>query len=858
MLPEVSTALRPPATVWQASGLHRVATPSLSPGVRASVKSKSILQRLPRAALLILWSLAIGHWSSLPAHAVAPRLTNLLPPGGQRGTEVEVRFTGQRLDDTKEIVFYAPGIAVVSMDVSTNRLKAMLKIAPDCRLGEHTMRLRTATGVSEVRTFWVSAFTNLAEVEPNTEPTKAQPVPLNVTINGSITSDDLDYFAVTAGKGQRLTAEIEGMRLGRGAFDPYLAIQDKEGRLLSEAKDSALGLQDAIASVIAPEAGDYIVLVRDTAFGGRDDYHYRLHVGTFPRPTAVYPIAAQVGSTVRATFLGDVKGEFEQEIKLPDMPQEKFGVFARFRDNRGPADQTSSLETRNSKLETSQSLLTSAATRDEPGAPSPNWMRVTKFPTAIEAEPNDSRERTGEAHEVPVVFNGVLSKAGDHDWLRFHAKKGQNLQVTVFARRLRSPLDSAIQIVSSKGVPVADNDDAAGPDSSVNFKPDEDGEYSVLVRDHLKRGGPEFVYCVEVAPVEPSLTVKIPEVARNDTQSRQYIAVPRGNRFATLMSVKRASLSGDLVFRADGMPQGVTLAAETMPGKVDQFPLVFEAASDAPVTGKLIDLSAVATNRLAGHFRNDIELVQGPNNTSYYGTRVDKFLVAVTEAAPFRLRVVEPKVPLVQGGSMDLQVMAERDPGFEEPINVKMVWNPPGVTSLPDMTIPKGSNSVTYVLNAKPDADLRDWKIAVHGSAKVNDGDLFVSSQLAKLSVGEPFLTATIERTACEPGKSTNIVVKLEQRMPFEGKATIKLVGLSDKISVPSKEITKDDKEVVFQAKVDPGCSVGSQRNLFCTVAIEKDGEVIPHRVGQGGVFRVVPVKKPVVAAAEPKKVASK
>jgi len=207
---------------------------------------------------------------------------------------------------------------------------------------------------------------------------------------------------------------------------------------------------------------------------------------------------------------------------------------------------------------------------------------------------------------------------------------------------------------------------------------------------------------------------------------------------------------------------------------------------------------------------------------------------------------------------MDLSIVAERDTGFDEPINVKMVWKPPGVTSLPDMTIPKGSNSVTYVLNAKADADLRDWKIAVLGSAKVNDGDLFVSSQLAKLVVGEPFLTATIERTACEAGKSTNIIVKLDQKIPFEGKATIKLMGLSDKVSVAAKEISKDDKEVVFEARVDPGCGVGSQRNLFCTVAIEKDGEVIPHNVGQGGVFRVVPAKKPTVAAAEQKKVARK
>ena len=151
-----------------------------------------------------------------------------------------------------------------------------------------------------------------------------------------------------------------------------------------------------------------------------------------------------------------------------------------------------------------------------------------------------------------------------------------------------------------------------------------------------------------------------------------------------------------------------------------------------------------------------------------------------------------------------------------------------------------------------------EWKIAVLASSKVKEGDLFISSQLAPITVGEPFLTATIEKAACEAGRSTNIIVKLEQKIPFDGRATIKLIGLSDKVSVSEKQITKDDKEVVFPVKVDASCSPGSQRNLFCTVSVKKDGEVIPHNVGQGGSFRVVPPKKPTVAATEQKKVASK
>ena len=165
----------------------------------------------------------------------------------------------------------------------------------------------------------------------------------------------------------------------------------------------------------------------------------------------------------------------------------------------------------------------------------------------------------------------------------------------------------------------------------------------------------------------PHLALKIPEVSRNDTQSRQVIAVPRGNRFATLISARRADFGGELVFGAEDLPAGVTLRADRMAANIDAMPLVFEAAPDAPIGGRLLDLTATWTNgasKVTGKFHQDIELVQGPNNTTYYGTSVDKLCVAVTREAPFKLAIVDPKVPLVQAGSMRLEIAAEREPRF--------------------------------------------------------------------------------------------------------------------------------------------------------------------------------------------------
>ncbi|HYV33097.1 MAG TPA: hypothetical protein VEO53_18560, partial [Candidatus Binatia bacterium] len=148
------------------------------------------------------------------------------------------------------------------------------------------------------------------------------------------------------------------------------------------------------------------------------------------------------------------------------------------------------------------------------------------------------------------------------------------------------------------------------------------------------------------------------------------------------------------------------------------------------------------------------------------------------------------------------------------------------------------------------------WKIALLGTATVNGAPAWVSSQLAPLAIAEPFLTMKIEMASTQPGQPARVFCILEQKVPFEGKATIKLLGLPEKVIAPEMQITGQDQEVVFPVKVDPSCPTGSHKNLFCVVAVHKDGEIIPHNVGQGGVLRIVPQKTPVVARAE--KIAAK
>lgn len=785
--------------------------------------------RAPNSALCFARLLPLLFLGSI-AHATSPKLASITPTGAQRGTEVELRLAGSRLDDTQELVFYEPGISVLKFDASkTNLVKAQIKIAPDCALGEHHLRIRTGGGVSELRTFQVGTFPVINEAEPNNGTTNAQKVALNTTVSGSIASEDIDCFSITATKGQRISAEVAGIRLGRAAFDSVLSIQDAKGNVLATCDDSSLLLQDALLSILAPEDGTYTILLRDIAYGGGGEFVYLLHLGDFPRPTAVYPAGGKAGETVSVKFLGDPKGEFTQEVKLPNAAVEKFGAWA---------EQNGTL------------------------VPSPNWMRVSPFGNILETAGNSDREHaTAVDSAPPFALNGIVSKKGESDWFKFKATKGQALDLAVYARRLRSPLDSVIEIFDAKGKSLNSNDDSSGADSYLKFSPPADGEYFLRIRDQLGQGGPDYVYRVEVAPVTPSLTLNIPQVARNDSQTRQYIVVPQGNRFATLFAAKRKDFSGDLAVNIDGLPAGMAMESEPMVAKLDVVPVVFEATENAPITGKLLDVTAKVvngSNDVHSVFKHMVEMVPGPNNNYYYSTTVDKLFVAVTDPAPFKLRIVEPKVPLVQNGVMDLKIVAERQPGFDEPINVKMMWNPPGVGSLPDVTIAKGQTSTNYHLNATAEAQTHKWKIVVLGTATVKGGPVWTSSQLTPLEVGDPYLLGKIEPVVARAGETTKLICKLDQKQPFDGKAKVKLLGLPDKVTAPEIEITKDSKEAVFDVQIDPKVQPGSHRALFCSVEILKDSETISQNIAPYSVLRIVPPKRIKTAAAADTKVAAK
>ena len=757
-------------------------------------------------------SAAVFWMSDGLALGASPTLSSVMPRGAQRGREVEFTLAGDRLKDVVEAIFYNPGAAAKELKVAEDGKSVKLKVAlaADCALGEHYVRLRANSGFSDVKTFWVGQFPGVDEKEPNTDFAAPQKVPLDSTVEGVAENEDVDYYAVEVKKGQRLTAEVEGIRLNGNFWDPFVAIMDSKRFELATADDTALLGQDCFAQILAPEDGTYVIQIRDSSYVGNGGCRYRLHIGSCPRPTAIYPAGGKAGSTVEVTFIGDKGGELKQTVTLPAETDQRFPVMAAV---------------------------------GGVSAPSPNWLRISNFDHALEAEPNND---TGHATEVatglPAAFNGVIQEPGDTDVFKFTAKKDQKVTFTAHAKSIRSPLDPVISINGKDGGQIGANDDGrGGPDSRLDFTAPADGEFFLTIHDHLRGGGPDYVYRVEASPTQPSLAVSIPQFARYDYQSRQTMPVARGNRVAAVINARRANAGGDLIFEAPDLPPGVTLIADPMPeSSGGGYPVVFEAAADAPVGGKLVDFGARPKNeKLKGvrfGFINKLDLMMGePNNTPYYSSIIKKLPVAVVEEVPFRLEVETPKVPLVHNGALDFRCVATRKDGFKAPITVRIMWLPPNVGAQPTIQIPEGQNEAMYTLNASPSAEARSWKLAFQGESDAGEGTILASSGLVPITIAPPYLAMKIEMTAVEQGKPGEVLCKLDITKPFEGKAKVTLQGLPAKAAAEPREITKDDKEIHFPITTAPDTPAGNHKQLFCFLEVPEAGALIPHNVGQGG-----------------------
>jgi hypothetical protein len=244
-------------------------------------------------------------------------------------------------------------------------------------------------------------------------------------------------------------------------------------------------------------------------------------------------------------------------------------------------------------------------------------------------------------------------------------------------------------------------------------------------------------------------------------------------------------------------------------------------------------------------------LVAGDNQRPVWTHTTERMATAVTAKLPFKIEVIEPKVPLVRNGSMELKVRAIRDKDFKAPIAIRMLYNPAGVASSGSVSIPEGQLEATIPLTANNGAELGAFKIAVLAEAQVGDGQVLVSSQLAKLDVAEAFLQLAFKPAAVEQGKEATIVATVTTNVEYPGQAKLELLGLPAEVTAGPAEVNKDTGQVSFQVKTSAKSPAGRHKSLMCLAVVTLNGEQVPQTLGPAE-LRIDAPLPPKVAVAKP------
>ena len=110
-----------------------------------------------------------------------------------------------------------------------------------------------------------------------------------------------------------------------------------------------------------------------------------------------------------------------------------------------------------------------------------------------EAEGNNTPE-TATVIEQGAIVNARSGSAGDIDFFKFPAKKGQRLIVQCRSKRIDSRMDATLELYDPSGRRVAFSRNEIRDDPLIDYTIPEDGDYLLRVYDFLYQGNNDYFY----------------------------------------------------------------------------------------------------------------------------------------------------------------------------------------------------------------------------------------------------------------------------------------------------------------------------------------------------------------------------
>jgi hypothetical protein len=588
-----------------------------------------------------------------------PMVMSISPVAVQAGTTTQCAVNARySLDGACQIIVSGEGVSGEVLSAASEKkrlgrrvnesLKLRFKAAAHAAPGVRDVRLVTPRGCSTLGQLVVVRDAVIRERRENDTRETAQLINLPAAVCGSFEkAEDVDFYKFPVEAGSALTFHVWAQRLENKIHDlqehadPILTLYAENGSVLAVNDNFFFG--DPLLHYGFARAGTYYLEVRDARYGGNPYWEYCIEINDRPFVTNVYPSRVTPGVPTQVHLIG---------YNLPAHP------IATITLPSGTPDGPYRLP------------LLLADQRESNPVP----IIVSRLPDLMEAAGDHSTLARAQPIVVPVGISGCIARPGEADFYSFHARKGEHLTFRIAAREHQSALDSFVRIRDAKGTLLTENDDAhdrfVHADSLIeNWTVPAEGQYVVEVHDLHWRGGPAYVYFLEVTRSEPYFTL--------DLDTDKTILSPGLHGAIFVRAERHNGFAGAIELAVEDLPAGISASCGRILASGRDGCIILHAAADAKMlAGNIRVLGRSSVNGPDGKPRNMVALARPLQEIYMPGGGRFHYPVlmhTVSVAAPLDLRGVKinpASVTLRPGESKRIEVEITRAPGFSRSVSL--------------------------------------------------------------------------------------------------------------------------------------------------------------------------------------------
>jgi hypothetical protein len=473
-----------------------------------------------------------------------PKIYAILPPVLQRGARTSSTVLGENLQGIR-LLSSGSGISVQTLTISPDgrEAKVQWRTEPNAEFGPREVRAASPKrGISSAAGLWIDPLP--AETAPDEGtaievPAGTSARPLRAA--GRITTSRRRQFRILANAGETWTIDLLSSRILSG-LSPILELQDARGTVI--ASEATGNRRDPRILHRFTKSGNYTIAVRDARAVPAPDGVFVLTAGTMPSVTSVLPLGEAAGSHVGFSLFGANLTKTSVGITLP---------------------------------------------REVPGgiywaAPVIGGRSALPFPILVDDIPSASITETDADMPMPLApvnLDGIFRRYPRTRFF-FQAEAGERFVFDMFGRRIESSIDPALRIRDAAGSVIAQNLDASGKDSRLDFIVPSTGTYHLEAFTEDGRVGPDRFFRLQVRYSEPDFRL---------WTSTDVVNLHAGQRIPIRIECERLNgFRGAVQISATGMPEGVFLESAEIPEGASYVEAVLVCAENPPPGAGLVRL----------------------------------------------------------------------------------------------------------------------------------------------------------------------------------------------------------------------------------------------------------------------------